>query len=140
MPPPRTDTAMNARTVIVSLGASAALAAGTFGFAIPALAAPASIQAESCGSNRTCMYSEGGYINNIGERPPNAVIDLFSANANDRLTSWINTSYTNARFRYDAYDRGTCVNMKARSRASASATNPDNDKASSANFARGCPP
>lgn len=116
------------------------MVAGTFGFAIPALAASPTPQVAYCANGVTCLYANGNYVDLMWSGYPGAYIeDMRTIGYNDALSSWSNNSGTNARFRYDAFDRGTCRNMPSQRTATASATNPDNDRASSAYLTGSCP-
>lgn len=135
---------MNIRSASVTLVAAVAMTVASLGYAIPALAKPASVPADTCLSNRTCVYDHGkddpggSYTGLLGYRSPGVPLaNITSANRN-RLSSWINTSGTNARFYYGLGGHGTCVTMFAHDSASASSDNPDNNQAESHGYDHGC--
>jgi hypothetical protein len=131
------DTIMNKRSLLVSLGVSAGLVLGAVGLAAPALAAPGATAA-ACSGNLTCTYVNAGYDTFLGSRAPGSGLQDISAGNRNRLSSWINYTSTGARFYYNTGGGGTCVSMGANNRASASASNPDNDQAESWAFTRTC--
>lgn len=131
------DTIMNKRSLLVSLGVSAGLVLGAVGLGAPALAAPAA-PAATCSGNLTCTYVNAGYSTFLGSRAPGVGLQDISAGNRNKLSSWINYTDTGARFYYNTGGGGTCVSMGANNRASASASNPDNDQAESWAFTRAC--
>lgn len=128
---------MNKRSLLVSLGVSAGLVLGAVGLGAPALAAPAA-PAATCSGNLTCTFTDAGYKTFLGSRAPGVGLQDISAGNRNKLSSWINYTDTGARFYYNTGGGGTCVSMGANNRASASASNPDNDQAESWAFTRAC--
>lgn len=131
------DTIMNKRSLLVSLGVSAGLVLGAVGLGAPALAAPAA-PAATCSGNLTCTYTNANYEVFLGSRAPNTALENISSGNRNKLSSWINYTSTGARFYYNTGGGGTCVSMGANNRASASASNPNNDQAESWAFTRTC--
>jgi len=129
---------------MLSLGLTTVMSVGAFGVAIPALAAPTVTAAADCSGNRTCTYKggvnhDGGSYNGfLGSRTPGTTLENISVDNRNRLSSWINYTSTGARFYYNTNGNGTCVPMYANDRASATASNPDDNEAESWAFTRTC--
>lgn len=130
---------LKVRSAVISLGISGALAAGTFGIAIPALAGP-SLAAASCSGNVTCTYVNYNYEVFLGSRSPGTTLQDISVGNRNKLSSWINYTSTGSRFYYQTGGHGTCVSMYANNRATVHPGdgNPDNDQAESWSFTRTC--
>lgn len=131
-------TSNKSKLAAVALGAM--MAGGTFGAAIPALAAPPAAEAASCSGNVTCAFDGYNYTYFLGSRSPGTGLqDITSANRN-KLTGWINYTTTGSRFYYNTGGFGTCVPMYAQNRATAISGqyNPDNNQAESWAFTRTC--
>ena len=128
------------RSLLISLGITTAMATGTLGYVVPALAAPAAPAAAACSGNLTCTYVDYNYVTFLGSRSPGTKLQDISAGNRNKLSSWINYTSTSSRFYYSTGGRGTCVTMGARNRATVHPGdgNPDNDEAESWGFDRGC--
>lgn len=131
------DDFMNKRSVWTSLGVCTGIVLGAIGLAVPALAAQTAAEVK-CSGSQTCAYYNANYDGFLGDRVPGTGLENILVQNRNKLSSWINNSSTGARFYYNTGGGGKCVSMGANNRASASASNPDNDQAESWAFTRTC--
>ena len=136
---------MNIRPSLSSFVIASAMSVGLLGFAVPALSAPQAQRAETCTNARVCTYAggqnhDGGSYNTLlTVRSAGTTRTDLDVGLQNRLSSWINRTTTNARFFYDTGGNGHCVTMNATDMKSAIASNPDDNEAESHGYNGRCP-
>ena len=74
-----------------------------------ALSGPAMADASQCPASRVCLFSDSNYVGLLGYRQAGLALTNISSSANDKLTSWINKTSTNARWYVDANGGGGAI-------------------------------
>ena len=95
-----------------------------------ALSGPAMADASQCPASRVCLFSDSNYVGLLGYRQAGLALTNISSSANDKLTSWINKTSTNARWYVDANGGGGCNNMMSNDEDAALSFWDDNEASS----------
>ena len=81
------------------------------------LAVPTAQAADwECGGNLVCIFDHANYGGFLGSRGSGIGLMNVSRNANDKTSSWINNTWSNAAWYHDANGQGKCHTMTQQSR------------------------
>lgn len=71
----------------------------------------ASAYSSECGNNLVCLFDDANFGRLLGSRAPGIGLMNVSHYANDKTSSWINNTWTDAAWYKDANGQGVCSTM-----------------------------